>query len=292
MTPRPSLPRRAGIGLRAPHHAEFLDRRPTVALVEVHSENFYGGGRHREVLMRVRRDVPVSLHGIGLSLGSTDPLDLRHVRALAALVEQVQPMLVSDHLSWSSVGGLYANDLLPLPYTPEALAHVCRRVERVQEWLGRRLLVENVSSYLRFEASCMAEWEFLAELAARTGCAILLDVNNVHVSAHNHGFEARRYLDALPREAVLQMHLAGHVANGVALNDGGEGELLIDTHSRPVSEAVWALYEHALARFGPVPTIVEWDAELPPLDTLLHEADEAGRRMDAHARDATDARAA
>jgi uncharacterized protein (UPF0276 family) len=281
MTSRRSLLRRAGIGLRSPHHAEFMARRPAVALVEVHSENFFGGGRHRDVLRRVRRDTPVSLHGIGLSLGSTDALDLRHLRALAALVDDVQPMLVSDHLSWSSVAGVHANDLLPLPYTPEALAHVCRRVEQVQALLGRRILVENVSSYLQFEASSMAEWEFLAELAARTGCGVLLDVNNVHVSACNHGFDPLRYLEALPTDAVQEMHLAGHVANPVPLGDGRTGEILIDTHSRPVAPAVWRLYRHALARFGPVPTIVEWDADLPPLDTLIDEAAAAERCMEA-----------
>jgi hypothetical protein len=271
----------AGIGLRSPHHAEFLARRPEVALVEVHSENFFGGGRHPDVLLRVRRDTPVSLHGIGLSLGSVDPLDLRHVRALAALIRKVEPTLVSDHLCWSSVGGVYANDLLPLPYTSKALLHVSRRVERVQELLRRRVLVENVSSYLQFEESEMAEWEFLAELARRSGCGVLLDVNNVYVSARNHGFDAFAYVDALPRGAVLEMHLAGHVANPVRLADGRDGEILIDSHSRPVAAPVWALYGHALERFGATPTIVEWDADLPPLDTLLAQAAEADRRIEA-----------
>jgi uncharacterized protein (UPF0276 family) len=268
----------AGIGLRAPHHREFRDRRPRVAMVEVHSENFFGGGPQRAALLDVRRDTPVSLHGIGLSLGSVDPLDRRHLDALAALVSAVAPVLVSDHLSWSAYGGVYTNDLLPLPFTREALAHVCARVEQVQERLRRRILVENVSSYLRFVGADMTEWDFLADLARRSGCGVLLDVNNVFVSARNHGFDAHAYIDAIPRDAVLEMHVAGHVANPVRLADGGSGEILVDTHSAPVAPAVWTLYERAIARFGPTPTIVEWDADLPPLDTLLGQAAQAERR--------------
>jgi uncharacterized protein (UPF0276 family) len=269
---------RAGIGLRSPHHAEFVSRRPRLPLVEVHSENFFGGGPGLQVLLRVRQDVAVSLHGIGLSLGSTDVLDERHLRSLAALAERVEPALVSDHLSWSSVGGIYSNDLLPLPYTREALDHVCARVQRVQERLRRRLLVENVSSYLQFEGNEMTESEFLGALSRCTGCGMLLDVNNVHVSACNHGFDALAYLDALPRDAVFEMHLAGHAANRVRRLDGGVGEILIDSHSAPVPPPVWALYEEAVARFGAVPTIVEWDADLPALDDLLAHAAEADRR--------------
>jgi uncharacterized protein (UPF0276 family) len=273
----PPVPR-AGIGLRSPHHAEFLARRPRLPLIEVHSENFFGGGPPLAVLLRARRDVPVSLHGIGLSLGSVDPLDERHLRALAALIGKVEPALVSDHLSWSSFGGVYTNDLLPLPTTREALEHVSARVERVQQRLGRRILVENVSSYLRFTHSEMAECEFLAELARRSGCGLLLDVNNVYVSACNHGFDARAYVDALPPGAVQEIHLAGHVANPVPRLDGRAGEILIDSHSAPVPPAVWALYERAIERFGATPTIVEWDAELPALDVLLAQAAEADRR--------------
>jgi uncharacterized protein (UPF0276 family) len=272
----------AGIGLRSPHYAAFLERRPAVPLVEVHSENFFRGGRHLDVLMQVRRDTPVSLHGVGLSLGSTDPLSQSHVAALKALVDRIEPVLVSDHLCWSSVAGVYVNDLLPLPCTHEALAHVAQRVERVQEALGRRLLVENVSSYLAFDGADMPEWTFLAELARRTGCALLLDVNNIHVSARNHGFDALAYLAAIPPECVAEMHLAGYTVNRVPLDAGGDAELLIDTHSRPVAEPVWALYEQALRHIGARPTIVEWDADLPPLDALLDEAAQAARRMEAH----------
>ena len=273
----------AGIGLRSPHYAAFLETRPSLPLVEVHSENYFGGGRHLDVLMQVRRDTPVSLHGIGLSLGSSDPLSDRHLAALKSLVERVEPSLVSDHLCWSSVGGVYLNDLLPLPYTREALAHVAGRIERVQDTLGRRLLIENVSSYLAFRDADMPEWAFLAELAGRTGCALLLDVNNIHVSACNHGFDALAYLDAIPPGAVMEMHLAGHSVNRVSLEDGGDAEILIDTHSRPVAEPVWALYEEALRRIGPRPTIIEWDADLPALPALLEEAALARRRLQAHA---------
>jgi uncharacterized protein len=281
--PFPSLRPRAGIGLRSPHYADFLATRPGMPLVEVHSENFFCGGRHLEVLTQVRRDTAVSLHGVGLSLGSTDPLNERHLAALVSLVDRIQPALVSDHLCWSSVGDVYVNDLLPLPCTDEALAHVASRVAQVQERLGRRLVVENVSSYLQFHESQMPEWLFLAELAKRTGCGLLLDVNNVYVSAQNHGFDALAYLDAMPPDAVLEMHLAGHSINQIALEDGSETQILIDTHSRPVAPAVWALYEQAIERVGPKPTIIEWDADLPPLMTLLDEAARADRRLHSHA---------
>ena len=279
----PSLANGAGVGLRSGHYAAFLEARPALPLVEAHSENFFLGGRHLDVLMQVRRDTPVSLHGVGLSLGSTDPLSDRHLAALESLIERVEPALVSDHLCWSSVEGVHVNDLLPLPYTREALHHVAGRVEQVQDRLGRRLLVENVSSYLQFRDADMPEWTFLAELARRTGCGLLLDVNNIHVSACNHGFDPLAYLDAIPADAVMEMHLAGHTANRVALEGGGECEVLIDTHSRPVAEAVWRLFEETLRRIGPRPTIIEWDADLPPLPTLLDEAANAQRRLQSHA---------
>ena len=273
----------AGIGLRSPHYAEFLATRPRLPLVEVHSENCFGGGRHLDVLLDVRRDTAVSLHGVGLSLGSTDPLSDKHLASLKSLVDRVEPALVSDHLCWTSVGGVHANDLLPLPYTDEALLHVARRIAQVQNHLGRRILVENVSSYLEYRSSQMSEWDFLAELSRRSGCAILLDINNIHVSATNHGFDALDYLRAMPAEAVLEMHLAGHSVNKAQADDGREVEILIDTHSRPVSAPVWSLYETALRRFGPTPTIVEWDADLPPLAGLLEEADKAQPRLRAAA---------
>jgi uncharacterized protein (UPF0276 family) len=268
------IPAAAGIGLRTLHHAEFLSTRPAIPWVEVHSENFFAdGGRQVQVLDAVRRDYGVSLHGVGLSLGSTDPLDHGHLRRLRRLVQRVAPALVSEHVCWGSVGGIFLNDLLPLPYTTAALTHLAARVCAVQDYLGRQILVENVSSYLEFDGADMTEWDFLVELARRAGCAILLDVNNIYVSARNHGFDPGSYLDAIPPELVGEIHLAGHTAA-----DG----LLIDTHSAPVADPVWALYREALQRLGPVPTLIEWDAQLPSLDRLLAEArtaDEEARRV-------------
>ena len=271
----PLPPDRAGIGLRAEHYVEFVETRPRVGFVEAHSENYFGrGGKPLHFLEQARRDYPLSLHGVGLSIGSTDPLNEQYLARLGELIAQLQPALVSDHLCWSSAGGVYANDLLPLPYTDEALAHVVERVARVQDRLGRSILLENVSSYVEFDASALSEAQFLAKVARRSGCGILLDVNNIHVSACNHGFDARRYLDTIPRDAVREVHLAGFTARRI---DGAE--FLIDTHSAPVADAVWALYESALQRFGPVPTLIEWDAELPPLAQLVAEAHRADARL-------------
>jgi len=209
-------------------------------------------------------------------IGSNDPLDLRHLAKLKALVERFEPGLVSDHLAWSSVGGRHFNDLLPLPYTEESLAHVARRVLIVQEYLGRRLLVENPSTYAQFAESTIAEAEFLAELARRTGCGILLDVNNVYVGAANHRLDARRYLDSIPARHVAEFHLAGFTRN-----DADGDQILIDTHSRPVAAEVWALFAHAVERFGPRPTLVEWDVDLPPLAMLAAEAGHAQALLEA-----------
>jgi len=272
MSPQPplrtSLPPRAGIGLRAEHYAEFVERRPAVGFIEAHSENYFGrGGKPLHYLQRARCDFPLSLHGVGLSIGSVDPLNPRYLARLRELVELLEPALVSDHLCWTSVGGRHANDLLPLPFTDEALDHVVDRVEQVQDRLGRRILLENVSSYVEYADAAMPEPQFLAEVARRSGCGVLLDVNNVYVGSRNHGFDPWAWLRAIPRGIVHEIHLAGHVCNRF---DGGE--LLIDTHSRPVADAVWALYRAALKRFGPLPTLIEWDADLPPLQTLLIEA--------------------
>ena len=274
-SPRPpyGLAPVAGIGLRAEHYAEFTATRPAVGFIEAHSENYFGrGGRPLQVLDQARRDYPLSLHGVGLSIGSIDPLSTDHLTRLRALIERFEPAVVSDHLCWSSAGGVYANDLLPLPYTEEALAHVVSRVQRVQETLGRRILLENVSSYVEYDDSAMPEWTFVAEVAARSGCGILLDVNNIYVSAHNHGFDARHYLDAIAPAAVGEIHLAGFTTRRF-----DEGDILIDTHSAPVADAVWALYRRALQRFGPTPTLIEWDTDLPTLATLVAEAHHADR---------------
>ena len=257
-------PTGAGIGLRAPHVRQIREERPAVPWLEVHSENYYvDGGPALAALDRIRADYPLSLHGVGMSLGSTDPIDRVHLAKLARLIERTEPALVSEHLCWSGVGGRVLNDLLPLPYTEESLAHVCARVAEVQDVLGRELLVENVSSYLAFADATIPEWEFVAAVARRTGCKLLCDVNNIHVNAVNHGFDADAYLAAMPREAVAEIHLAGFEATETCL---------IDTHGAPVAPAVWALYRRAIARFGPVPTLIEWDTDIPPLATLLAEA--------------------
>jgi len=260
----------AGIGLRARHVGELLDRRPVVPWVEVHVENYMANASALTSLKEVRRSYPVALHGVGLSLGSAGPLDLRHLERLARLVESIEPCVVSEHLSWSGSGGVYLNHLLPLPYTPETLRVVVEHVEQVQERLGRRILVENPSSYLRFRHSSIPEAEFLGELVRRTGCGLLCDVNNVYVSAWNVGLDAEAYLAALPAGAVGEIHLAGH-----AVNDADGVNLLIDDHGSPVSPAVWRLYRQALERFGPVPTLIEWDMDIPALDVLLAEAHKA-----------------
>ena len=259
-----AIPARAGIGLRPAHYREMIAQRPDIGWLEIHSENYFcDGGQPLHYLERLRRDYPVSLHGVGLSLGSTDALSRDHLDRLARLIDRIDPALVSDHLSWSSVGGLFFNDLLPLPYTIEALRLVSRHVEQAQDHLGRQLLVENVSSYLEFAGAEMTEWDFVAEVARRTGCAILLDVNNIYVSSINHGFDASCYLRGIPRAHVKEIHLAGHDANG---------RCLIDTHGTRVSGPVWNLYGEAVARFGRVPTLIEWDTDLPALDVLLDEA--------------------
>jgi uncharacterized protein (UPF0276 family) len=265
-----TIPASVGIGLRAPHTVEFIETRPVLDWVEVHSENYFGQGISLEYLMRVRENYATSLHGVGLSVGSTDPLNPVHLAELRRLIAMVEPGLVSEHLSWSSVGGRYLNDLLPLPYTEEALAHVIRRVTETQERLAHPILIENISSYVTFVASQIPEWEFLAELAARSGCGILLDVNNIFVNASNHGFDADAYLNGIPVESVKEIHLAGFTRKRFE-----DGEILIDSHNRPVVTEVWRLYAAAIARFGPTPTLIEWDTDLPPLNTLLAEAHKA-----------------
>jgi len=274
--------RSSGIGLRSQHHAEFLKRRPAVGWVEVHSENYFArGGMQRKVLAEVRAHYPLSLHGVGLSIGSTDPLNRNHLAELLRLERDFDPVLVSEHLAWGSIDGRFMNDLLPLPYNEEALHHMAARVRSVQDVLGRQILIENVSSYLEFNDSSMAEWEFLVALVAEAGCALLLDLNNLHVNALNHGFDPYVYLHHLPPAAVREIHVAGHGRARV-----GACELLIDTHAAPVCNTVWRLYGAALERFGAVPTLIEWDAELPALDVLLGEARKIDELNEARCADA------
>jgi len=252
-----------GLGLRPPFYADAAAGEVPVDWFELISENFMvPGGRPLEVLDLVREHYPVALHGVALNLGGSDPLDLDYLSDLKELVRRAEPLCVSDHLCWSRQGEHHFHDLLPLPYTEDAVKHVARRIREVQERFGRRILVENVTSYLEWRHQEMSEWEFLSVVAERADCLVLLDVNNVFVSAHNHGFDARAYLDAIPLARVGQLHLAGHSASG---------PLLIDTHDHPVSEPVWELYRHAIRRFGPVPTMIERDDAIPPLPELVSE---------------------
>lgn len=269
------IPAIAGVGLRGPHQALFLHDRPAAGWLEAHSENYFADdGIAVATLECIRADYPVSLHGVGLSLGSVDPLHAEHLGKLARLVKRIEPGLVSEHLSWGSVDGRHLNDLLPLPYTEEALAHVALRIEQVQDQLGRQILVENVSSYLEFTCSTMTEWDFLVEAVSRSGAGILLDVNNIYVNSRNHGFDADDYIDAVPPALVGEIHLAGHTVQNF-----DEHEILVDTHNALVCEEVWNLYDAAIARFGRMPTLIEWDSELPPVETLLTEAERADQAM-------------
>ena len=263
------VPDTAGIGLRFPHHAAFLEARPTVGWVEVHSENYLNGPA-RAVLEVVRVDYPISLHSVGLSLGSAQGVDPRHLARIVDLAARIEPGLMSEHLAWGAVDHDFLADLLPLPLTEESLDVVCRNVDVVQTALRRRILMENPSTYLQFQHSTIPEAEFLSALAARTGCGLICDVNNIVVSSTNHGWDAERYLRALPADAVGEFHLAGHSEAG-----GDAAPLLLDTHDRAVAPIVWSLYETALRIIGPRPTLIEWDAAIPALPVLLSEAAQA-----------------
>lgn len=267
-----TLPNTAGIGLRAPHYREVLETLPGLGWIELHSENFFGGGAPLCTLLKVREHYPVSLHGMGMGLASSAPLDPAHLTALQRLCEQVQPAAVSEHLCWNTAAGMSINDLLPFPYTHEALTHVASRVQQAQEKLGRQLLVENLSSYLSFSHSEMTEGEFLSELVQRTGCGILFDVENLYVNVRNLGTDAEAFIQAIPADAVKEYHLAGYSAR-----DG----CLVDTHNHPVYPEVWELYEYVLQHIGPRPTLIEWDSDIPALPILMGEAAKAQQRMEA-----------
>ncbi|MGF1686920.1 DUF692 domain-containing protein [Photobacterium japonica] len=264
-----------GVGLRSPHMTTVLATRPPVGWLEVHSENFFNPQAPvRQQLRDIAQHYPISCHGIGLSLGSADPLNTQHLQQLKHLVQELDPIAVSDHLSWSSVNGQYFNDLLPLPYTEEALRLFCQKVEQVQEVLGRRLLIENPSSYLAFTHSTIPEWEFLQQVQQRTDCHLLLDLNNIYVSAFNHGFDCQQYLAAIDPATVKEIHLAGFTVKTV-----DDSEIWIDTHSHPVSEPVWQLYRQWVRQHTPqhglVPTLIEWDLDIPDFAVLQQEADKA-----------------
>ena len=262
----------AGVGLRSQHYRHILEQLPTIPWFEALSENYFGdGGQPLHYLEQVRSHYPVTLHGVGMSLGSTDPLDYTYLGKLKTLAERIEPAWISDHLAWIAADGRYVHDLLPLPYTSAALDHVSERLLQVQDFLGRPLLVENPSSYMTFVESDISEWEFLSTLTARTDCLLLLDVNNVYVSAKNHGFEPTDYIESLPVGAVREIHLAGY--------EEQQG-YLFDTHGQQVHPPVWDLYRHALKRLGPVPTLIEWDTDVPEFEVLAGEARLAQAELD------------
>ncbi len=256
-----------GLGLRVEHYQTILDTRPSIDWFEILSENYLvPGGKPLYYLDRIRADYPVVMHGVSLSIGSSDPLDLDYLKQLKQLADRIEPAWLSDHLCWTGLNGTNLHDLMPLPYTEEAIEHVAARVRQVQDVLGRRILLENVSSYVTYTQSEMSEWEFVRAILERADCLMLLDINNIYVSSYNHGYDARAYLNAIPVERVQQFHLAGHT---------NHGNYIVDTHDHPVIDPVWDLYAHAVRRFGRVSTMIERDDNIPPLDELLAELDQA-----------------
>ena len=270
---KPSSPLGFGLGLRTAHYEAILDTKPALDWFEVISENYMvSGGRPLANLMRIRDDYPMAMHGVSLSIGSSDPLNVEYLRELKKLADRIEPAIISDHLCWTGVAGKNLHDLMPIPYTEEAIAHVADRVRQVQDFLGRQILLENVSSYITFAHSEMSEWDFLRAIAERADCHILLDINNIFVSAFNHGFEPIDYVMGIPVDRVRQFHLAGHE---------NRGDIIIDTHDAPVIDPVWDLYAEACKRFGPVSTMIERDDNIPPLEELLVELDHARKIADA-----------
>lgn len=282
------VPSRTGVGLRLPHIAEVAATRPPAAWLEVHPENFIANPHAAELLEQLASTYPISIHTVGVSIGSVGGVDRTHLARIKALIDLVDPFLVSGHLAWSTHEGEYLNDLLPLPYDEETLAVLTRHVDEVQEAIGRPYLVENPSNYLGFGESTMTEVELLSELVRRTGCRLLCDVSNIHVSAANLGYDARAYIDGLPAGAVGELHLGGFIVEDEEGNQ--QGKVLVDTHTVPIDDCAWNLYAYALQRFGPKPTLIEWDNDLPSFDALLAEAtradalaDRAFRRKTRHA---------
>lgn len=258
-----------GLGLRTPHYQDFIAAPQRVDWLEIISENYLvDGGKPLYYLDRIRRDYPMAMHGVSLSIGSSDPLDLAYLEQIRNLAERIEPAWISDHICWTGTASLNMHDLLPLPYTRQALEHLVARVAQVQDFLGRPLVLENASTYVTFRSDELTEWDFIAELVKRSGCELLLDVNNVHVSSVNHGFAPRTFIDAIPAAAVRQIHLAGHEDHG---------DYIIDTHDHPIVDPVWDLYAYALQRIGMVPTMIERDDHIPPLAELVAELDQARR---------------
>ena len=265
------IPARAGIGLRFVHHDAIVAERPAVGWIEAHTENYFHDGAAPRALLRARANYPLSLHGVGLGLGSADGVDRSHLERVKRAIDRFEPALVSEHACWGQAAGEYFNDLLPLPYTEEAVNVLSRQVREAQDFLGRQLLIENVSAYVAFEHSRLTEWEFLSAVVALSGCGLLLDLNNVYVSSRNLGLDAHAFIAGVPAASVQEIHLAGHARNG---------GVLIDDHGSAVCEEVWQLYGSALARFGPLPTLIEWDTDIPALATLAAEAARADRLLE------------
>jgi len=256
-----------GVGLRRDHYVHIIENHPKVDWFEILSENFMvAGGRPLEVLDKVKELYPLVMHGVSMSIGSTDPIRTDYLHELKALARRAEPAWISDHLCWTGVGGRNLHDLLPLPYTSEVARHVAARIREVQDFLERPILIENVSSYMAFQDSTMTEWQFISDIAEQADCGILLDINNIFVSAFNHRFDAREYIDAIPIERVIQFHLAGH---------SDHGTYLLDTHDHPVRDEVWELYTHAARRFGPVSALIEWDDNIPEFEVLTDTANKA-----------------
>ncbi len=275
--PLSNLPIAAGIGLRSPHYDDLFEAQPgehQPGWLEIHPENYFGGGYHRYYLDQAAEHYALSFHAIGLSLGASDPVDTQHLAELKALVDEYNPAVVSDHISWSKSGNAHLNDLLPLPYNKESLETTARNIDQVQQTLGRQILVENPSTYLTFTGSTMSEPEFVMKVAEKSECGLLLDINNIYVQQHNNQLDAKAYIESIDPARVGEIHLAGHIEE-----QHGKASLLIDTHSQPVKDEVWALYEYALAHLGAVPTLIEWDKDIPEFSILMGEAEKAQARL-------------
>ncbi len=283
--PVPTTPEKeGGIGLRSIHYKDLIEQKPATGWLEVHPENYFGGGIHRHYLTKARELYPLSLHAVGLSLGSDQPVDENHLRQIKELIEIYQPFQVSDHASWSASGNAHLNDLLPLPYTEESLSRLCNNIDRTQNYFGRTILLENPSSYVAFADNDMTEYDFLNEAGKRTGCGLLLDVNNIFVQSRNHSFDPYKYIDAVNPEPVGEIHLAGHIER-----DFEGGTILVDSHNQYVRPEVWDLFEHAIKHLGPTPTLIEWDSDFPALKDLAGEAAKAQTIIDRHAKEWNDA---
>ena len=256
-----------GIGLRSPHYQQIIDEKPNIGWLEVHPENYFGGGIHRHMLTKIREDYPLSMHAVGLSLGSDQPVDEDHLRQFKELIDIYEPFIVSDHVSWSASGNAHMNDLLPLPYTQETLNKIANNIDQTQNYFGRTMVVENPSTYIAFKDNDMTEYEFMNALCKKTGCGMLLDSNNIYVQSHNHGLDPYEYIDHINPDYVAEIHLAGHIEK-----EAGDATILVDSHNQPVRDEVWKLYEYAVKHVGLKPTLIEWDQDFPPLETLLDEA--------------------